>query len=171
MKTNIQGLVKSLDLKQGQGMMPLYEAVSNAMDAIVETGRGLNVGNIDIHLIRKPDLVSNSDELPLLNGVTIVDDGVGFTDENLKFFEEAYTQAKVKVGGKGVGRFTYLKVFNQVQIKSKFKDNSGDVFSREFNFSIDNEVGDVVNIKASADAKIGTLVSLTELNPSYLIAS
>lgn len=39
MKTNIQGLVKSLDLKQAQGMMPLFESISNAMDAIAETGK------------------------------------------------------------------------------------------------------------------------------------
>lgn len=170
MKTNIQGLVKSLDLKQTQGMMPLFEAISNAMDAIAETERGLNVGNIDIHLVRKPDLASKSDELPLLDGLTISDDGVGFTDENLKSFEEAYTQAKVKVGGKGVGRFTYLKVFNQVQVKSNFKESSGNIISRAFNFSIDSEVGDVTNIIAPSNVKTGTTISLSELNSSYLPA-
>ena len=121
MKTNIQGLVRSLDLKQHQGMMPLFEAVSNAMDAVEETKRGLNIGNIDIRLARKSDLASKSDELPLLDGITISDDGIGFTDANLKSFEEAYTQAKVTIGGKGVGRFTYLKVFNQVQVKVYLK--------------------------------------------------
>lgn len=170
MKTNIQGLVKSLDLKQTQGMMPLFEAISNAMDAIAETERGLNMGNIDIYLVRKPDLASQSDELPLLDGLTIIDDGVGFTDENLKSFEEAYTQAKVKVGGKGVGRFTYLKVFNQVQVKSNFEESSGNIISRAFNFSIDSEVGDVTNNRAPANVKTGTTVTLTELNSSYLPA-
>lgn len=73
MKTNIQGLVKSLDLKQAQGMMPLFEAISNAMDAIAEAGKGLNAGNIDIHLIRRTDLGSKSDELPLISSIfTIV---------------------------------------------------------------------------------------------------
>src|SRR5258706_287881 len=136
MKTNIQGLVKSLDLKQAQGMMPLFEAISNAMDAIAETGKGLNAGNIEIHLIRRPDLGSNSDEMPLINAVTVTDDGIGFTDENLKSFEEAYTQAKVHLGGKGVGRFTYLKVFNQIHVESNFRDSTGGVTSRKFSFSI-----------------------------------
>ena len=121
MKTNIQGLVKSLDLKQTQGMIPLFEAISNAMDAI-EVGKGLNAGNIDIQLIRRADLGSKSDELPLINAVTVTDDGVGFTDENLRSFEEAYTQVKVKLGGKGVGRFTYLKVFNKIKVESNFRD-------------------------------------------------
>lgn len=170
MKTNIQGLVKSLDLKQTQGMMPLFEAISNAMDAIAEVGKGLNAGNIDIHLIRRTDLASKSDELPLINSVTVTDDGVGFTDENLKSFEEAYTQAKVKLGGKGVGRFTYLKVFNKIQVESNFRDSNGRVTSRKFNFSIENEVANVVNTLAPDGAKTGTVVSLAELDSSYVSA-
>ena len=170
MKTNIQGLVKSLDLKQAQGMMPLFEAISNAMDAIAEVGNGLNAGNIDIRLIRRTDLGSKSDELPLINSVTVTDDGVGFTDENLKSFEEAYTQAKVKLGGKGVGRFTYLKVFNQIQVESNFRDSIGRVTSRKFSFSIENEVGDVVNTTAPEGAKTGTVVSLAELDSPYVAA-
>jgi hypothetical protein len=170
MKTNIQGLVKSLDLKQAQGMMPLFESISNAMDAIAEAGNGLNTGNIDIHLIRRTDLGSKSDELPLINSVTVSDDGVGFTDENLKSFEEAYTQAKVKLGGKGVGRFTYLKVFNKIQVKSNYRDSAGGITSRKFNFSIENEVGDVVNTTAPDGTKTGTVVSLEELDSSYVAA-
>lgn len=170
MKTNIQGLVKSLDLKQTQGMMPLFEAISNAMDAIADTDRGLNAGKIDIHLIRRTDLGSKPDELSLINSVTVMDDGIGFTDENLKSFEEAYTQAKVKLGGKGVGRFTYLKVFNQIQVESNFLDSAGDVTSRKFSFSIENEVSEVVDTPAPDGAKTGTVVSLAELDPSYVPA-
>lgn len=170
MKTNIQGLVKSLDLKQTQGMMPLFEAVSNSMDAIADAGNGLTAGNIDIQLIRRTDLGSKSDELPLINSVTVTDDGVGFNEENLKSFEEAYTQAKVKLGGKGVGRFTYLKVFNKIQIKSNYQDSAGGVTSRKFNFSIENEVCDVVNAPAQRGSKTGTVVSLEELDSSYVAA-
>ena len=168
MKTNIQGLVKSLDLKQAQGMMPLFEAISNSMDAIAEGGKGLNAGNIDIHLIRLADLGSKSDEMPLIDSVTVTDDGIGFTDANLKSFEEAYTQTKVHLGGKGVGRFTYLKVFNQIQIESNYRDSAGGITSRKFSFSIDNEVGDVVNTPAHKGAKIGTVLSLSGLDSSYL---
>jgi hypothetical protein len=170
MKTNIQGLVKLLDLKQAQGMMPLFESISNAMDAIAEADNGLNAGNIDIHLIRRADLGSKSDELPLINSMTVSDDGVGFTDENLKSFEEAYTQAKVKLGGKGVGRFTYLKVFNKIQIKSNYRNSAGGITSRKFNFSIENEVADVVNTAAPDGTKTGTVVSLGELDSSYVAA-
>jgi Histidine kinase-, DNA gyrase B-, and HSP90-like ATPase len=169
-KTNIQGLVKSLDLKQTQGMMPLFEAISNAMDAIAETGKGLNAGNIHIHLIRLTDLGSKPDELPLINSLTVTDDGIGFTDDNLKSFEEAYTQAKVKLGGKGVGRFTYLKVFKKIQVDSNFRDSTGRINSRKFNFSIDNEVSDIANFVAPNGAKTGTVISLADLDPSYFTA-
>lgn len=170
MKTNIHGLVKSLDLKQAQGMMPLFEAISNAMDAIAENGKGLTAGKIDVNLIRSVDLGSKSDELPLISAVTVADDGIGFTDENLKSFEEAYTQAKVKLGGKGVGRFTYLKVFNQIHVESNFRNSSGGVISRKFNFSISDEVGDVVIDPVSDDAKTGTVLSLIGLDSAYLAA-
>lgn len=36
MLTNIQGLVDRLDLAPPKGLMPLFEALSNAMDAIEE---------------------------------------------------------------------------------------------------------------------------------------
>ena len=38
MQTNIKGLVRTLDLRHAQGMMPLFEAVSNAMDAVADKG-------------------------------------------------------------------------------------------------------------------------------------
>lgn len=44
MLTNIQGLVDRLDLAPTKGLMPLFEAVSNAMDAIEERAGGNPVG-------------------------------------------------------------------------------------------------------------------------------
>ena len=36
MQANIKGLVDRLELSQAKAMMPLYEAISNAVDAIEE---------------------------------------------------------------------------------------------------------------------------------------
>lgn len=46
MLTNIQGLVDRLDLSPSKGLMPLFEAVSNAMDAIEERTGNPAGGNI-----------------------------------------------------------------------------------------------------------------------------
>ena len=45
MQANIKGLVERLKLANGKGMMPLYEAISNAMDAIIQAKKsGQNDG-------------------------------------------------------------------------------------------------------------------------------
>lgn len=72
MQTNIKGLVRTLDLRHAQGMMPLFEAVSNAMDAVADKGGGLTKGRIDIHLLRSEDLAAQaSDDLPPIAGVRV----------------------------------------------------------------------------------------------------
>jgi hypothetical protein len=121
MLTNIQGLVERLDLGPSRGMMPLFEAMSNSIEAIGERGIGMSNGEIRIRLIYNQDLASQGgDTTTLIDGFEIIDNGIGFDDAQLKSFEEAYTRAKVKLGGKGVGRFTYLKVFSEVSVSSVF---------------------------------------------------
>lgn len=171
MQTNIQGLVKSLDLKHNQGMMPLFEAVSNAMDAIADSGNGLTQGRIDIRLSRRNDLAAqSSNELQPIDGFSVEDDGVGFDDVHLESFREAYTQAKVKTGGKGVGRFTYLKVFRSVGIKSTFRIADGELKTRHFQFSIESEVSGLIFENAASNQSLGTLVTLSGIDPSYSTA-
>lgn len=122
MLTNIQGLVDRLDLAPPKSLMPLFEAVSNAMDAIEEKLGNPAGGNIHIRLLADNDLVAQAnDDTLVIDGFEITDDGAGFTDANIASFGEAYTLSKVKVGGKGVGRFTFLKVFSQCSVNSVFE--------------------------------------------------
>ena len=171
MLTNIQGLVERLDLPASRGLMPLFEAVSNAIDAIQErTGQtGLTSGKIHIRLIERPDLLptDDSDDV-IVDGLVVTDDGAGFTDANLRAFQEAYTRSKVNVGGKGVGRFTFLKVFSAVSIESVFT-RGGRRLKRSFQFSIDAEVSGADKVTASNEPT-GTAVKMTGLADRYRIA-
>ncbi|QTP34468.1 hypothetical protein B7759_03077 [Burkholderia glumae] len=89
MLTNIQGLVDRLDLAPSKGLMPLFEAVSNAMDAIEEKSGSPAGGNIRIRLLAADDLVARADDDTLvIDGFEITDDGVGFTDANIASFGE-----------------------------------------------------------------------------------
>jgi hypothetical protein len=100
-------------------MMPLFEAISNSMDSIEQKRRGVTKGHIRIQLVSRADLVQQSEDYSLaVDGFDVVDDGVGFTPENLASFGEAYTLSKATTGGKGVGRFTFLKVFRRTTIDS-----------------------------------------------------
>ncbi|MGL6193418.1 MAG: hypothetical protein ACRC2T_01185, partial [Thermoguttaceae bacterium] len=52
-------------------------------------------------------------------------------------FSKSDSTYKLKIGGKGVGRFTYLKVFDNVKITSIFND--GNILKkREFSFTLDD---------------------------------
>ena len=140
MLANIKGLVDRLELSQAKAMMPLFEAISNAIDAIEEHRDGFSSHSICIRLIAAHDLAHQAgDEVLVLDGFEISDDGVGFDDGNLASFQEAHTLSKVKVGGKGVGRFTFLKVFSNVHIRSVFL-RKGETLLREFDFSIADEL-------------------------------
>jgi len=140
MQANIKGLVDRLELSQAKAMMPLYEAISNAIDAIEEHQDGFSNHSIRIRLVASNDLAHQAgDGTLVVDGFDVIDDGVGFNDKNLASFQEAHTLSKVKVGGRGVGRFTFLKVFSSVHIRSVFT-RDGKALLREFDFSIQDEL-------------------------------
>lgn len=166
MLTNIRGLVDRLELAPARGVMPLFEAISNAMDAIEEK-RGIPAdGSITIRLIASNDLVRQAgDETALIDGFEVIDNGVGFDDANIASFGEAYTLSKVKVGGKGVGRFTFLKVFNRCDMRSVF-EKDGQRFSRNFGFSIVDELNGADKV-VPTEAQTGTTLTVRGLVEKY----
>lgn len=168
-KTNIQGLVDRLELPHSKGMMPLFEAISNAIDAIEEHKDGFLNHTITVQLYGSNDMVRQAgDGTFILDGFDIIDDGVGFTDKNIESFKEAHTLKKVSIGGKGVGRFTLLKVFSHVSIDSVFKDGN-QLYQRMFQFSINNDLEED-NTPAKKPVNgypIGTKVSVRGLNEGY----
>jgi hypothetical protein len=147
-------------------MMPLFEAISNAIDAIEEHRDGFSGHSICIRLIAAHDLAhQGGDEVLVLDGFDISDDGVGFDDGNLASFQEAHTLSKVKVGGKGVGRFTFLKVFSSVHIRSVFL-RQGETVLREFDFSIADELKGADVVTPVKEAR-GTSLSMRGMNGKF----
>ncbi len=123
-------------------MIPLYEAISNAIDAIEEHRNGFGNHSIRICLITSNNLgYQAGDETLVIDGFDIIDDGVGFNDKNIASFQEVHTLSKAKLGGRGVGRFTFLKVFSSVHIRSVFK-REDKFLLREFDFTIQDELKD-----------------------------
>ena len=166
MLANIKGLVDRLELSQAKAMMPLFEAISNAIDAIEEHRDGFSGHSICIRLIAAHDLAhQGGDEVLVLDGFDISDDGVGFDDGNLASFQEAHTLSKVKVGGKGVGRFTFLKVFSNVHIRSVFQ-RQGETLLREFNFSIADELKGADKVTPVKETR-GTALSMRGMEGKF----
>jgi len=127
MKSNVIGRVKNLKLPKKNVLYPLFEAIINSVDSIEEAD-GSERGKIEIHINRdrQTDIEFSDDSaksIPPIMGFTIVDNGVGFNRKNLDSFCTSDSQLKELKGGKGIGRFTWLKAFSGVNISSTFKDN------------------------------------------------
>jgi len=138
---------------------PVIELVVNAIQAIAEAGEG--TGEIRIKVLRAgdQDLV---ERLRAVDGFAVSDDGVGFSDKNREAFDTLYTANKADEGGKGFGRFTCLKYFDDVRIDSIFADEAG--FHRRI-FAMGKEHDIIVDetIEAVAKGPTGSVVTITGL--------
>jgi hypothetical protein len=138
---------------------PVVEMIVNAVQAIEETGRA--DGHVHVRVIRglQPELETG---LQPVIGFEFEDNGVGFTDAHRDSFDTLYTGLKIVQGGKGFGRFTALKYFDEVQIRSVYA--SGDAFRcRTFSMGKGNEI--IVSEKDEPSDKedSGTVVTLSRL--------
>lgn len=145
--SNLSGKVRNFSLPKGKPLVPLYEAVVNSINAIDERVKkyGGERGHIDIQVVRDSSLLEESDG-STIQGFIIRDDGIGFDEENMNSFMEADSEHKAEIGGKGVGRFSWLKVFSSVHIKSVYRDRDVALFHRRiFDFSLDHgEIDDTI---------------------------
>ena len=136
--SNLSGKVRNFSLPKNRPLVPLYEAIVNSINAIDERAKnqGDYQGIIEIEILRENTLFGNSDNSTVC-GFCVRDNGIGFNEENMNSFMEADSEYKLAIGGKGVGRFSWLKAFSSVQIVSTYKDTSGFV-TRSFTFSLDS---------------------------------
>ena len=165
---NIKGRVKNYTLPKNQPLFPLYEAVVNSFHAIDER-RNIDDFNakIVIELVRDGDPV-----LPIVPGLqpevtgfVIKDNGSGFNDNNMKSFLESDSTYKADLGGKGVGRFSWLLVFKKALINSRYCDGD-DFVKREFVFSIENaEIDDSLYKCEKRDDNLTTIELVDCLMP------
>ena len=123
--SNLRGKVRNFPLPQNRPLVPLYEAVVNSINAIDDRKKQdvLLQGKIEIEIIRDRTLFSESDS-NTVKGFRVTDNGIGFDEDNMSSFMEADSEYKLAIGGKGVGRFSWLKAFLSVQISSTFKEPS-----------------------------------------------
>jgi hypothetical protein len=90
----------------------IREGVTNSIHA------GAKVISVDLWFEKQSGLFGD-EERNVLDKITISDDGEGFTQDNLNYFDEICTGHKDDIGGKGVGRLAFLKYANRVDIRSQ----------------------------------------------------
>lgn len=133
MQIDIKGKINEKKLAYSNTLLPLFEAIVNSIQAIEEDS-ATKPGIIKIDIIRSSQggiLFDSQEKLPDIIDFTITDNGIGFNDANYESFNYAHTT--YKKGGKGVGRFTWLRAFKNAEIESRYKIN-GSWYFRKFYF-------------------------------------
>jgi hypothetical protein len=168
---SLSGRVRNLGFSPSplNALFPLFEAIANAFHAVeARFDRDApKLGKIQIEIVR----TDSEDENPPIAGFIVRDNGIGLNEDNWKAFRTADTDSKIKRGGKGVGRLSWLKVFNNTRIVSIFEDG-GNKNTRSFNFGLSEDSPNPIrnhdlNIAPDSGA-IGTLVHLERFHDDYI---
>lgn len=163
-KINIKRIVESLKTKTTY-LVPIVEAVCNSIDAI----NGEKDGLVTIKVKRVPSstTLDGSRAIGDIIGIEIHDNGVGFTNENRESFDTYRSDYKYQQGGKGFGRFMYLKYFKHVSISSIYfdKDDNNSLKMRSFQFGTENNI--IINEKIekldNKQSQTGTILKLDSI--------
>jgi hypothetical protein len=158
MKLNVARKIKHYKLAKAKAYYAIFEAISNSIDSYRTIAKS---AQITVEFYRDKESLDLGDDVKNYQKISIVDTGIGFNDENYDSFNTSDSDYKEKYGGKGLGRFSWLKVFESVNIESFYK-NDGKCFLRKFDFSR-TESG-ISNLKeqeiSDTDRETGTTVSL-----------
>jgi hypothetical protein len=145
MKIDFVGRIKNVTLPTTRPLLPLFEAVINSIHGIEDARRvGQSTsGGIRIYIKRnkeelRQEIIGGGLSSRTIEHFVIEDDGVGFTQENYESFETSDSTLKKDRGAKGVGRFLWVKAFDQVRVTSVFGNNGG-MSQRTFRFSLNDD--------------------------------
>ena len=167
--TNVEGKIHEIRLDAKKGYQALFEVISNSIFSINNTGK--RDGRIDIKIERDPvcqnEMGVSEDELKKrqkVKDIIVVDNGEGFTTKNFDSFLTCYSALKQNKGGKGVGRFTCLKVFDSEMVESVYEEN--DIrYKRTFVFLPKNELENETKNKTSEN--VSTVIKLLNIKNKY----
>lgn len=138
---------------------PVVEMVVNAIQAIDATGR--KDGKVQIRTQRNAQ-VELDGNLPEVSGFEIEDNGIGFNDAHRNSFDTLYSDLKIAEGGKGFGRFTGLKYFEDLHVKSTYRDGAN-LKARSFSMGKEHEIIVREKVTPSEKQDTGTVVTLSPL--------
>jgi hypothetical protein len=165
LKSNLRNQVRQTPLPKWKPWLPLFEAVMNSFQAIYHSHKPPGAGRILIEIERENTLAAKEDSP--IDAVRITDNGIGMDDENFDSFNTSYSDHKEDEGGKGLGRFTWLKAFERVEIDTIFiAPESGEPMRR--NFVFDEAYNPDTAIPTPATGRpTGTVINLSGFREPY----
>jgi hypothetical protein len=166
-RVDIANQVRQTTVLAWRPLLPLFEAVINSFQAIKEARLPANIsGRITIEVKRQGKQLDL--DVPPMSGFVVIDNGIGLDHQNFESFNTAFSAHKLSRGGKGLGRFTWLKAFKNARIESTFKDDKG-LHTRSFTFDESYDSEDERGFPhAPTQSHPGTTVELVELKRLYI---
>jgi hypothetical protein len=133
-QVNIKNKINNYPLNDSEGFLfCLFESISNSLFSCIKQ-KNINI-TITIKREYFTNAIKNEHKDYFIQSLAIIDNGDGFTEENFNNFSRQIEASNY--GGKGLGRLSYLKVFDNINIESIFIENK-ETYKRVFNFNIDN---------------------------------
>lgn len=163
MNLDLPGRVANTTLPSSRPLLPLFDAIINAIDAIQDTraSKGRIVATVRRDQRQEQIRADAVADMRPIVGFVVEDNGVGFNQENYDSFNTADSTLKRSRGGKGVGRFLWLKAFESVHIESCFKSESHEgLAKRTFRFVLPSGIEDTVLDPSSESSSLKTIVNL-----------
>lgn len=177
METNLHGRLRNTSLPYSHGLLPVFDAVVNSIHAIEEAGLASGGGRITVEILRKTGTGQldfdgaqkkrGPDASEDIVGFKVIDNGIGFNDDNMKSFNTLDSEYKADKGCRGVGRLLWLKAFDGAHVSSTYGDETDNIKSRTFVFNAHSGVSKEKMANAPADATASTCVHLTGFRGRY----
>ncbi len=166
MRTDVTGRVQNMSLAASKPLLPLYEAVVNSIQAIQDAEE--KSGSIVIEILRDDKHLFREHEQSFgeIVGFEVLDNGIGFDEENYSAFVTSDTRYKAQRGGRGIGRFLWLVAFERVEVKSHFMID-GKMKCRSFEFFADEEGVHNMSVINSNQTNRLTSVRLSAFKAKY----
>lgn len=138
----------------------LYEAITNSIHA--------NATKITCALTSFDNLLNDKEGNEIadrkIDTIKVVDNGDGINDDNYNSFCKFRSNYKIKLGCKGVGRFTFLKVYDNAEYKSSLV---GLQETRSFMFDSTFDTKNISSISEKVEEN-STEIFLERITPLYL---
>lgn len=174
MNTFLAGRLRNTPLPRAHGLMPLFEAVVNSIQAVASSMSLAEAGEITIEIERSSQQVLHMEgagrrgalpQEPIIS-FRVRDNGCGFDDSNLQSFETLDSDFKASEGCRGVGRLLWLKAFDSVEVNSNYIDSEGKFLKRSFTFTASKGI-DGLTVSPSTEMTRQTEVRLCGFKKEY----
>ncbi|WP_156309435.1 hypothetical protein [Sphingobacterium endophyticum] len=168
MEVPVKNLVETVDLTAEDVLLPMLECVVNSIISLQKSELPANEKKIQIQINRGnlPEKL-NFDNVKTISGFKVIDNGVGFNNNNYKSFQTPFSQINKDFGCKGIGRFTVLAAYKDFLVESNYVEDTT-WYIRKFQFSTEKEL-EIIEFGNSQVEQSKTVVEIQNCTNHILI--